>query len=52
MKKKFQTVTKFLWKPMKIAGESRWLCRASWREEFIDGEWMAVYWVLKENRLG
>jgi len=54
---KFRTVRGFLWRPLEIAGDERWLCRAAWREEFVStptggqagsttgGEWVPVYWI-------
>ncbi len=44
---KFRTMRKFLWLPLEIADEERWLCWASWREEWDaeDGEWEKVCWM-------
>ena len=32
----FRTVTKFLWFPKTIDGETKWLVTASWQEQFVE----------------
>ena len=49
-----RTRTEFLWWPKRICYETRWLERASWREEYIKmwdgldwhyGGWTSIAWV-------
>jgi len=32
----FKTMTKFLWLPKTIDGETKWLVTASWQEQFVE----------------
>ena len=32
----FKTITKFLWFPKTIDGETKWLVTASWQEQFME----------------
>jgi len=43
-------VTKFLWFPKKICGETRWLEKATWEEDYFlaenfDGWWTSRKWI-------
>lgn len=42
-----RVLRRFLWWPKTINGERRWLCRASWLQQFIKG-WVNVKWVEAE----
>jgi len=39
--------TKFLWWPKRIWNETRWMERASWREEWYGENWYGEEWIDK-----
>ena len=50
MSSAFRTTRAFLWSPKEIAGEERFFCFASWREELTNGgSWYAVWWIEEDK---
>ena len=41
--------TKFLFKPMTVSNETRWLERSTWKEKWSGREWKPIAWVDKKG---
>lgn len=44
-----KTCTKFLFRPMRVSNETRWLERATWKEKYSGGKWTPIAWVDKKG---